>query len=200
MSIDNDTGEIISCPLSIYKAFLEVQKKVSKVKKDAKGHNSTYATLGAVCDAVYPILNENNIHVEQSPTKCVSSAGVKVVTQFTNVENGDFVIRVTECPMEAKRLSDPQAFGSSITYARRYALLSILGLVTEDDDGQSARISFESEARTIYGSDNCEDLDNMIRGFKDSPLPKWQNNMLKVLIETKKGALKAMEEKNEEKK
>jgi len=32
----------------------------------------------------------------------------------------------------------PQATGSAITYARRYALLAALGLATEDDDGQTA--------------------------------------------------------------
>lgn len=33
---------------------------------------------------------------------------------------------------------DPQGWGSAITYARRYALTAILGLGTEDDDGQTA--------------------------------------------------------------
>ncbi len=32
---------------------------------------------------------------------------------------------------------EPQAFGSAITYARRYALQSILGIPCEDDDGNS---------------------------------------------------------------
>jgi hypothetical protein len=35
-------------------------------------------------------------------------------------------------------LSDPQKFGGIVTYYRRYALLSILGLATDDDDAQSA--------------------------------------------------------------
>jgi hypothetical protein len=35
--------------------------------------------------------------------------------------------------------SDPQALGSAITYARRYAYSAVLGLVTEtDDDGNTA--------------------------------------------------------------
>ena len=34
--------------------------------------------------------------------------------------------------------SDPQAMGSAITYAKRYALQAIYGLATEDDDANSA--------------------------------------------------------------
>ena len=34
--------------------------------------------------------------------------------------------------------NDPQAYGSALTYARRYGLSSMVGLVTEDDDAQIA--------------------------------------------------------------
>ena len=33
---------------------------------------------------------------------------------------------------------DPQAVGSAITYARRYALSAMIGIVSDDDDGESA--------------------------------------------------------------
>ena len=38
-------------------------------------------------------------------------------------------------PMKKK---DPQAAGSAITYARRYALQAIAGIPSEDDDGNMA--------------------------------------------------------------
>lgn len=34
--------------------------------------------------------------------------------------------------------NSPQAIGSAITYARRYSLAAIVGVVTEDDDGEAA--------------------------------------------------------------
>jgi hypothetical protein len=41
--------------------------------------------------------------------------------------------------MPVVKTNDPQAMGSAITYARRYALGSILGLnIDEDDDGNLA--------------------------------------------------------------
>jgi hypothetical protein len=35
--------------------------------------------------------------------------------------------------------NDPQAVGSAMTYSRRYSLLTIFGIATEDDDAQAAR-------------------------------------------------------------
>lgn len=37
--------------------------------------------------------------------------------------------------------NDPQGMGSAITYARRYSLCAMPGIVTEDDDGEGAKIS-----------------------------------------------------------
>ena len=34
--------------------------------------------------------------------------------------------------------NNPQAFGSAMTYAKRYALAAIVGVATDDDDGQVA--------------------------------------------------------------
>jgi hypothetical protein len=33
---------------------------------------------------------------------------------------------------------DPQGYGSALTYARRYSLASMVGLISEDDDGETA--------------------------------------------------------------
>jgi hypothetical protein len=33
---------------------------------------------------------------------------------------------------------DPQGYGSALTYARRYSLASMVGLITEDDDAETA--------------------------------------------------------------
>ena len=44
---------------------------------------------------------------------------------------------------------DPQAVGSAITYARRYALSAMIGIVSEeDDDGESAMGRTQTQAKT----------------------------------------------------
>jgi len=56
---------------------------------------------------------------------------------------------------------DPQAAGSAITYARRYALQSIAGIPTADDDAESA----------------------MLRGDHKNPLSADQSAQIKALLE-----------------
>jgi hypothetical protein len=55
-------------------------------------------------------------------------------------ESGEFI--QGSMPIHAKKEKDPQAYGSAITYARRYSLASVLGLAVgdEDDDGNAANI------------------------------------------------------------
>jgi hypothetical protein len=51
-------------------------------------------------------------------------------------DSGQYMM--TETKIYCMRPNDPQAFGTGITYAKRYALQAALGLPTEDDDGNAA--------------------------------------------------------------
>lgn len=117
---------------NIYQAFLEAQKKIKPVKKDGKNpyFNSRYATLEAVINNVKEPLNDVGISILQPVM------GDKVVTRLiftdgTSIDDGG-------TPIVCKAINDPQAQGSAITYARRYGLMSILGLPADDDDAESA--------------------------------------------------------------
>ena len=60
--------------------------------------------------------------------------------------------------------NDPQGMGAAITYARRYSLCAMLGIVTEDDDGEGAKIgskSASSQKRSTGGPQRQKrDLDD----------------------------------------
>lgn len=111
------------------------------VKKSVNPHlNSRYADLAAVMDAVKKILNDNGILFVQ--TACSSADGVGVETTLIHVSTCEFIGEVLILPLSKK---DPQAAGSAITYARRYGLQSICGLLSEDDDGHSATAEMSDE-------------------------------------------------------
>ena len=69
---------------------------------------------------------------------------------ITYLEKGDKVEKHRGCQIvEAKLqgINNPvQAYGSSLTYCRRYSLLMALGLATEDDDGASLSEPTKEEA------------------------------------------------------
>lgn len=115
-------------------ALLNAQKAMGAATKNEKNpfFNSSYADLTAVISAIKGPLHDNGISYHQ---------GVDVVDDKPVVEtmllheSGEWIS--SETPVYCAKPNDPQAFGSGVTYSKRYALQAILGLPTEDDDGNA---------------------------------------------------------------
>ena len=92
----------------------------------------TYATLASVIQMARPILLKHGLAMTQTAT--AEGDDVMVITTLLH-NSGQFL---ASHPLAMPIGQTAQATGSSITFGRRYALLAILGLATEDDDGASA--------------------------------------------------------------
>ena len=112
-------------------ALLKAQKDMMGAKKDAKNpfFKSNYATLNSVWEACKDALHDNSLVLLQ-PIDIID--GVHVVKTILMHTSGEQIISI--CPILCTKPNDPQAMGSAITYARRYSLASIIGIVTDDDD------------------------------------------------------------------
>lgn len=112
-------------------ALLEAQKKITAASKDAENpyFKSKYADLPSVIDACKSALNESDI-VALQPIQ-----GDIVETVLIH-SSGEWLSSETKIVCKAQ--SDPQAYGSAITYARRYGLQSFVLMPAEDDDGEGA--------------------------------------------------------------
>ena len=87
---------------------------------------------------------------------------VALLTKLTHAESGQYQTAVTLLPLQKP---DCQGAGSAITYARRYALTAMLGMVTEDDDdGEGAKLPprptrpMSSQQQTLAQSQEQSDL------------------------------------------
>lgn len=121
---------------TLHKALAKAQSEFPLIKKEDKNpfFKSKYAGLPSVLEVVLPILHKNGLYLVQIPIS--ESERVGVETRITHAESGESVAGSFTMAL-AK--NDPQGAGSAITYARRYALVSMLGLnVDEDDDGNHA--------------------------------------------------------------
>ena len=109
--------------------------KIGAIKKDAKNpfFKSTYASLHNILDMIQPLLNECGLIIIQCPEKDNTLS-----TSVVDVNSGEFI--ESSYTMPVKDISNPQAIGSAITYARRYAIVSILclNIMDEDDDANKA--------------------------------------------------------------
>jgi hypothetical protein len=119
---------------NIAKALMDFNAKVTKISKDAKNpfFKSNYASLSNIQDAIAKPLSESGLVYSQMPT------GVNgLTTILIHAESGEYFMDSYIMPVSKQ--NDPQAVGSAITYAKRYALAGILGLnIDDDDDGNKA--------------------------------------------------------------
>lgn len=131
------------------KALLNVQRTVQPVIKDAENPftKSWYASLNSVMDACRDALIENGIWLCQYPVPVEQPNSIGLVTKLTHAESGQWQSSLAVVPLPK---ADPQGMGSAITYARRYALTAMLGMVTEDDDGEGAKSGKKSSVRPKF--------------------------------------------------
>lgn len=137
---------------SLTASLVKVQSELQPAVKDATNPHfkSNYATLQSVWDSVRALLASNGLAVSQTFNNSDASEGttVTIVTTLLHTSGEYLSSALTLRPVKA----DPQGIGSAITYGRRYALASIVGVVAEeDDDGNAA--THRTQERTAPRSD-----------------------------------------------
>jgi len=116
-------------------AIVRAQVKLMPAKKDTINpfFHKKYADLPAVWESLKPFRDEE-IAITQSPMDS-PDGHILLETQLTH-SSGQWM---RSCLKMRVAKDDPQGAGSALTYARRYALGCMTGLVTEeDDDGNQA--------------------------------------------------------------
>ena len=121
-------------------ALVKAQKSFGPALKTSTNPHfrNKYAALDACVEAVLDALNDNGIMLMQQTHLCED--GVIVETTFIH-ESGEIMSGGRLHVPAAK--SDPQGYGSALTYARRYSLQAACGIAPEDDDGNQASASVQ---------------------------------------------------------
>ena len=93
-----------------------------------------YVSLDSLMPQILPLLNKHKIVLVQSPTTVDGEPALR--TLLVHAPSGDRFEDTMKLILEK---ANSQGQGSAITYARRYALMAVLGLVADvDDDAQAA--------------------------------------------------------------
>lgn len=110
---------------------------MTAAKKDAVNPHfkSSYADLASIIEACRKPLAENGLAVAQVVT--TDPKGVTVTTRLLHV-SGECIEAPCWMPVAQQT---PQAYGSAITYGRRYSLAAMVGVAAEDDDGNASSAS-----------------------------------------------------------
>ena len=140
--INPETGEIISTFYSrspelneLFSALANAQGEFESAKRAATNPHfkSKYATLEAVLEATADGRKNNKLALIQMPGN--GNGNNIAVTTILGHSSGQWIESRFEV---APSKFDAQGAGSIVTYLRRYAAMSILGIAPEDDDGNAA--------------------------------------------------------------
>lgn len=120
---------------AIASAYVKAQADFGPaLKTNSNPHfRSKYAGLDACIEAVIDALHDNGIALMQRTLPCESGVAVETILIHTSGET--ISGGVLHVPAQKQ---DAQGYGSALTYARRYSLLTTCGIAPEDDDGNAA--------------------------------------------------------------
>ena len=139
---------------------------------------SRYATLASVFEAAKPAF-KNGLSVTQS---IETHEGKVIINTILMHVSGEWI--ETEIAMKPKT-DGPQDVGSAGTYGRRYALASILGLSSvEDDDGNQASGNVAPKKETSQPKKTDKAAGVPAKPLEKSSEPKPSNEEKKPPLDT----------------
>lgn len=128
-------------------ALSKAQFEMQAARKDMTNPHfqSRYADLAALWDACRAALHENGLAVVQAPEPWDHGIKLRTVVMHTSGEWIDSVLTIPATKQDA------QGYGSAMSYARRYGLSAMLGIVADDDDdGNAASRSAAARQEPVF--------------------------------------------------
>lgn len=170
MKMSESIGE-----LSVALSKAQSQMCNANKSKDNPFFKSKYADLASCWDTCRKPLTDNGLAILQ-PIIANKDGVIVVKTILTHGESGQYI--ESDLPMSPVK-NDPQGVGSAITYARRYALMGMIGLAPSDDDGEAAMGRNKKDSNPIFDEiascvkiDQLEPLRLKMEKMKDGPVKK----------------------------
>lgn len=134
---------------NLFKSLAAFQQEVPVIHKATQGFGYSYADLPAIFDKINPLLAKHGLGFTQLLN---TKEGINYLdTMVFHIESGECIESRTEIPsVQLKGMNDYQAFGSGVTYYRRYSISAILRLVTDKDtDASGEQVKTEKKLPTM---------------------------------------------------
>ena len=118
---------------NLFKNLAAFQQEVPVIHKGTQGYGYSYANLSTIFEVINPLLKKHGLGF----TQLVGTNEIKTI--IFDIASGECLETTTNIPdnVDLKGMNKFQVLGSAITYIRRYALSSALGLITDKDTDAS---------------------------------------------------------------
>jgi len=117
----------------LLQAIQTVRDNMKSVARNASGYNYKYTDLPHLWDSIDETITKAGFTIVNT------CDGENIVTAAVH-EAGEISSKI---PLSFAKGNSPQELGSAVTYFRRYNLLMLFNVMTEDDDGAKSQKSAE---------------------------------------------------------
>jgi len=130
--------------VALNKALIKVLAETKDIVADSTNpfHKNSYASLSKHLEVLKPLFAKHGLGILQMPIGDMDSVGIRTI--ILHNEGGS--VR-TDALIPADKGMSGQNAGSIYSYLRRYALASVAGCATEDNDAETNRVESPAPAK-----------------------------------------------------
>lgn len=156
MNRSDQINELAAALAKAQGSFPAIEKNRQVTVKSEKGsYKFWYATLDHIVDGIRKPLSDNGLSYVQA---IIQSDREMLCETMLMHASGQFI--TTQLPVKyADQKNNAQALGSAITYAKRYALTAMLGIVADEDDDGNAADGNQIEQSQYRGKPPANEMD-----------------------------------------
>ena len=184
--------------VGMWEAFAKAQSEITPAEfnKINTHFQSSYADLASVWNACKTALNSNGFSIIQR-YETSETNGPILITEL-RYKNGEFIS--STFPLKIQK-NTVQELGSLTTYARRYSLSALVGIIAEEDDDAEAANKIPTQVvnktvpRLTQTLINESDLDSLTERLEKFHSPKTKDDILKFFKKTELKELSESEHK-----
>lgn len=152
------------------KAFAEAlagfQSELEPITKNRKGHNSMYADIDDIAQAIRPILAKYGLSYQFKQSQEGSAIRVDCVVTHQN-GHSETTTLISDADSSGGK-NGIQSIASAVTYLRRYTLTGALGITTGNDDNDGGKPDITVDQLLEYNqcvSDNIHSVSEIKLGL-----------------------------------
>jgi hypothetical protein len=169
---------------NLIKSLSAFQNECPIIHKDTKGHNYTYADLPQIFNTINPLMKKHGLCFSQ----LLENDGIRTI--LFHVESGESLETFTQIPkVKLGSMNDYQAYGSGVSYFRRYCISSILGLVT-DKDTDAAGTQVASPNNSSLTTKDLKELESVLNDCQSVEAVKEIWDTIEDVFKTDKRVIK----------
>ena len=127
-TVETSHGDIVM-------ALIAFHQELGPITKSTDAQYGKYADLATINKTIMPVLLKHGLVISQEFDDTVQGSCLN--TTLHHISGGKIVSCVNIVSAPSGKGNALHSWGAAVTYQRRYAILSLLNLAPEEDDGDS---------------------------------------------------------------